>query len=479
MDIKGSFRKASFRYGSYSTVMTVVVLAILIVANLLVRQLPADLIYWDLSEQKLFSVGDKSKSFIAGMDEDVTIYLIAETGTEDMTIYQLLETYDSLSDHIKIEMLDPNKDFATLTKYDIDTTESISSNSVLVTSEKRSKFIAYSEIYELDYEYYVQYQQELYDFDGEGEITSALSYVTSEALPKMYLMTGHSELALGETITSMIEKANIEIAELNLLSSEIPEDCDVLLMSTPGTDYSAEEAEKIKDYMDAGGNAILLTYFGMENFPNYDSVLKYYGVERQMGLVYESGNLALDKRAPYYAIVTANGEHEIMDSYSESDLVISVQAQGLAQTADARSTLTFSPLLTTSTGSYLRVDLEKAGTASKIEDDLDGPFHIAVAVEDKNGNVSSKMVVFATPYFVDESILTNYASVANSGIFMSSLGWMCSFEQSISIPAKSMNYPTNLYTDEQMNTALMITALIIPVAILVTGLVVWYKRRTR
>lgn len=79
-------------------------------------------------------------------------------------------------------------------------------------------------------------------FDAEGQLTSAVNYVTSEETKKIYRMSGHGESTVSTSLSELFEKANLSMEELNLLmNSEIPEDCDLLFMYAPTTDITEDE----------------------------------------------------------------------------------------------------------------------------------------------------------------------------------------------------------------------------------------------
>lgn len=77
-----------------------------------------------------------------------------------------------------------------------------------------SKYIPYSDIYvqEADYTTY-SYKT---SFDGEGAITSAINYVTSDTHPKIYTLEGHGEADLPSTFSSQIERENYETDAISL-----------------------------------------------------------------------------------------------------------------------------------------------------------------------------------------------------------------------------------------------------------------------
>ena len=142
--------KKLLKKGSYSLAFTVVILAIAVFLNLLIGELPSSATKIDVSENKLYSIGDETKNVASSLTEDVTLYLLAEDGSEDATLNELLTRYADLSSHIKYEKKDPvlNPSFAS--SY---TDEDLASNSVIVVSDKRSKVIPYSDLYESSVNY--------------------------------------------------------------------------------------------------------------------------------------------------------------------------------------------------------------------------------------------------------------------------------------------------------------------------------------
>ena len=90
----------ALRGGAYSLIVTAVVLAMLIVINILAGALPDNLTKYDISSSKLYSITSNTKAVVNGLDKDVTIYWIVQADKEDPVIENLLNKYDSLSDHI-------------------------------------------------------------------------------------------------------------------------------------------------------------------------------------------------------------------------------------------------------------------------------------------------------------------------------------------------------------------------------------------
>ena len=81
-------------------------------------------------------------------------------------------------------------------------------NSMIVESDRRYTVIDYADIYEYEYDY-SSYTSTLTGYDGEGLITSAIAYVTSDDIPTMYVLEGQDELTLSTTFQDGLSKQNV------------------------------------------------------------------------------------------------------------------------------------------------------------------------------------------------------------------------------------------------------------------------------
>lgn len=74
--------------------MSVIFIAVVIVINMFVSTIPSKYSEIDVSSQKLYSIGDETKKMLKDLDKDVTIYQIAQSGSEDEKITNLLKKYE-------------------------------------------------------------------------------------------------------------------------------------------------------------------------------------------------------------------------------------------------------------------------------------------------------------------------------------------------------------------------------------------------
>ena len=192
--LKKIFTSTQFKNGSFSAGIIVLVIAIVVVLNLIVSSLPSTLTRADLSDKLLYSVGETTEQLLDSLDRDVEVKVIAETGSVDSRIEEFLERYSALSDHISVEYLDPVLHPSVLTDYGVD------SYSIVVSCSDtgKSTTIDFNDIIVYDYTnvYYGGSATEK-EFDGEGQMASAIDYVTSDDTKKIYTMTGHDEHRCG------------------------------------------------------------------------------------------------------------------------------------------------------------------------------------------------------------------------------------------------------------------------------------------
>ena len=196
--------KTAFFGGSYSLMVTVIVLAILIAINVFVSALPSSVTKYDISSSKLYSITSNTKVVVNALDQDVTIYWIVQSGEEDEVIENLLSKYDSLSDHVQVVKKNPDV-FPTFAEQYTD--EEVPNNSLVVECGDKNRYVSYNDIYVQSADMY-SYSYTT-SFDGEGAITSAISYVTSDDYPMLYTLEGHGEADLPSTFQDQIEKDNI------------------------------------------------------------------------------------------------------------------------------------------------------------------------------------------------------------------------------------------------------------------------------
>ncbi len=461
------------KHGTYRASMVVFGCVAAVLVNLIAGKLPSQYLKYDVSDQKLFTTGDQTAEIVKGLDEDITLYLIAQQGSEDATLQELLDRYAGLSSHIKVETKDPVLYPNFVSRY---TSENLSENSVLVVGQNRSKAVDYYDIYQYSMDYST-YSSSLSSFDGEGQITSAIAYVTAEDMPVVYTLTGHDEAELSTTVTSSIEKENIELKSLSLLTEEaVPEDAKAVIIYGAISDISEDEKNKLETYLEQGGQLVMLPGYTDKETPNLDSLLSDYGIALAEGLVLEGDSQHHLPNYPYYLLPTIQSSTYTSDVSSR--YVLLAFAQGMTESPDISDDLTYESLLTTSALSYSKTNLESENLDQE-EGDIAGPFDLgAVVTKTIDEDTEAKLIVFSSETLLDEQV-DSMVSGGNSTLFLNVMSQLVDHESTVSIEPKSMSTE---YLTVPAGSAIfwgILTIILIPLLLLATGGIIWFGRRKR
>lgn len=476
-NIAASFKTRSFRVGGYSVAATVIVIAIAIVVNLLSGALPTKWPQFDLSANQLYSISEQTELLVGSLEQEVSIYWIVQSGSEDSTVEAMLNNYADLSDCIHVEKKDPNVYPTFVQQY---TSDSVSNNSLVVVCGERYRYVDYYDIYTYDYSSY--YYDGTYDvsYTGEGALTSAIDYVISEDLPKIYTLTGHGESTLAATFSDAIEQENIDTAQLSLLSLEaVPEDADCVLIYAPQSDIASEELEMLRAYLQSGGKLMLITdpLQDGSTLTNLEALMADYGVSANQGIVIEGSQNYYAFGYPYN-LLPDYGSHDITSPLSTGGYYVLLSvAQGLTVSDTLPEGIEVTELLTTSEDAYSKPAGYDLTTYDKEEGDIDGPFALAVAIEDSN--TGSNIVWISSGGLLDESANTQ-VSGGNLDLFLNSLSWMVETEDSgISIHAKSLSMEYLTIDSAAASSLTVLFVGIIPVAYLAVGIFIFVRRKRK
>ena len=475
----GAMNTKNVKFGGYSTVLIAVVLAIVVVFNILINQLPSSWTQFDLSSNKIYSIGDKTEDVLDKLTSDVTIEVLSSKEDANKQLSNFLQKYKEGSKHIKIKYVDPSMDLQLSKKYSM-----LSMNSLLIKSGDKEKTVDYYDIFAQDANSYYTTGKMTTNFNGEALVTGAIVYVSSKNLPVMYAVTGHSETELGNLATNMAANQNISLKNLNLLTSSIPDDCDLLLINAPKKDYTAEEADKVISYLNNGGKVLVLESYTESELKNFESVLNTYGVKTLDGIVIESADHYYQQ--PIYAVPDIK-KSKITESLSGSNLVL-ISSRALAEIGLRDVSVT--ELLSSSDGAFIKKVVNGSiPNIDKETGDIDGPFAYAYLVEkevsgtdDKNTKDAKvgKLVVIGAESLLDESV-NQQLNVANMEFFGNCLSYLAGGEDSmnVAIPPKDMSL--NYITVNALSQIILmiLTVVIIPVSVFITGLIIWLKRRKK
>lgn len=484
------FRTSGTRNGSYSVGLTVVVIAIVIVLNLVIGQLPESLRNLDVSSTRIYEISDTTTDLLDSLDEDVDMTVLAVRDDTDDRITTFLSKYEALSDHINIEWVDPVLHPSALTEYDT------SENTIVISCEAtgKSTTVSFDDILVPDmYSYYYYGSTDYTEFDGEGQLTSAVNYVTSDVEKTIYRTTGHGEGTLSTTITDLMDQNNYNLSEINLLmTTSIPEDCDLLLMYEPATDLSDDETEMLRNYLADGGKVmILLGDANAKELPNLETVLEEYGMQAADGYIADpqrcyQGNY-------YYIFPELSVSGDMADGIS-SEMVLLTNTHGMNLIDPARDTITTTGFMSSSDGAYavtettqqqgdytLGAVAEETVSSSDDDADTDSSGEDAEEASDDSSadtasdEVTSRLTVISAGSLIDSQITDTFTQLENTRVFMNAVTANFDGVQNISVEPKSLQVEYNTVQYAGLFSLLVIFG--IPAAVLIGGFVVWFRRR--
>ena len=477
---KLNLKNKNIRFGGYQTIVCIIVIAIAIAVNVVFSGLNISV---DLTEEKFFSLSDKTEEVVKGLSDPVSIYVLEETGTESASFKEILTRYDKLNSNISLVYKDPVLYPQFTKKYMDDTVTKIDTGSIIVenTATGKYKVLSQTDLYNFTTSAYGSSSIE--SLAIENAVTSAISYVATNEDRMIYITSGHGELELPSTFTSLISKANMQTQTVSLSTEDLGDPAtSTLIIYSPHSDFNDVELAKITDFLDAGGKAMIFADYDMPELTNFNQLLSYYGVKQMSGAIVETSNSNMLTSYPTYLIPDYT-QHDITSSLISNKLPLLVPlSSALTQTGNVRNGVTITPLISTSNGAFLKTQLEGA-TTEKTDTDIDGPFDLAYAIEevnslDSSNVITTRLVVLADSYFIDNTKI-NLASTGNETFVTNCLGWLQNDSTtSFAIEGKSYNdYSLPAMTTSQLLIFGGLAVIIIPLIILIVGIVVLVRRK--
>lgn len=455
--IRNSFNSIASKQGSYSVGLTALVIAIVVLINLIVGQLPSQVRQIDISTNNIYEITDTSRELLDGLDRDVTFTVLADKSSTDERIRNFMDRYSALSSHISVEWIDPVLHPSALTTYSAD------SDTIVVSCDDtdRSTTVAFSDIITYDeMSYYTTGSATESEFDGEGQLSSAVNYVTTDVTRNVYYTSGHGESSLSSSVTDLLGKSSLTLTELNLMmASSIPEDCDLLLMDAPANDLSEDEVSMLTDYMDGGGHLFVILGSDVSQTPNLASFLETYGLTSAGGYI---ADMQRSYQGNYYYIFPELSVSGDMANELQSDMVLLVNANGLVEGTPSRDTITLTPFMTTSSSGYA---VTEDGQSTQ------GTYVLGATATEND----SRLTVISSESMIDETITSQFTNIENLTLFMNAVTANFDDIENLSIEPKSLQIE---YNTMQYTGLIGLAAIVgIPVVFLLYGLRRWMKRR--
>lgn len=449
-------RRRKLIYGAGTLISVVSTLGIIIVVNYLLFRTD---VRFDVTQDKLHTVSTQTIRVLNSIENPIEITgFFKETGPDRTGFQDLTKEYSRRSNKIDIAIINPDKEPGIAKKYAVNEYGSV----VVAAGDKVVKLRLTDPI-----------TGGMLN-NSEEEITNAILKLTRESEKTLYILTGNGQRDMGNSVDAeglgllrkTIEDEGYIVREFLILrGEELPLDNSILLVAAPTNAFSLKEIQYIKSYLEKGGRAVFLIEPRSGN--EIVSILRSYGFELSDDVVIDPSS-KLEGGGDIAPIVSDYPFHEITEDFRFATIFPYTRSldvvNGVYKTEVLANTSEYS-------WSETNLELFDEGVAQKEEGDKPGPLGVA-AIGESSSN--SRIAVFGSADFVSNVFLE---FSGNRDLFLNTLNWVSGDENLISIRPKNLSTGNLTITTKQMDFISIFTVVVIPTVILLSGLVIWWKRR--
>ncbi len=441
--------------GANLAIYTVVGIAIVVLINWFVNRHDKR---WDLTPNHEFSLSPQTKKILKGLKQNVTIY--AFDRKQDFSRRRdLLGEYHEASNRVDVQYIDPDRQPALAKQYGIQ-----SYGTIEVVSGTRH-FQAQS--------------------TNEEGVTNALIRVLMGE-KTIYFMQGHGERSIDESgrngfqdLEKELNNESYEVKPLMLLQkNEIPLNCEVLVIAGPKHDYLPAEIDTISKFVDGGGRALVMLDAGTK-LPNLTKMLAGWGVTVRDDLVVDLNPVArLFGTTPDMPLIIKYGSNPIVEPLQRIATLFPL-SRSLDISKDAKGGATPEMLCQTSGDSFgvENFNSNMKQVSYQPGKDIKGPLTVAVAdtIGGAGGKKNEGRVVVTGTSLLGANAYLGFQG--NKDLVMNMINWLSAEESLISIRPKTQEHQTLDMNQRQMGRLLYLGVFGLPLAIILVGAGVWWRRR--
>ncbi len=509
--------KAVFKRGGYAIIITAVVLIGIIAFNILLSALSNRfMLVYDMTADKVNSISEDNIKFIRDIDKEVKLIVCAkqEEYSNYMSYYaqeynvndnsgaytdyyeqtmSLIEKYNNYNNKIKVEFNDTQDSAFSeiLSKY---SNEELRYGDIIVSCDfngtERYKIVGYEDIYKL---YEDTSMQQYYGYttvavEGnniETALTSAIAYVVNDEQKKVAFLTGHSKEDFSATYRKLLETNNyiVEVIDDKIVN-EISDEYDAIFLVAPNRDLIEDELKCIANYLDNdekyGKGFVFIADATAPYLDNFYGFLEEWGIEVGDGVLFETdSNYHLEGR-PTLMGTFPTGDDKIINGMNYCITSSNTPLSPVfAEEGDKKVTTfyTTSPSVVAApkgtSNSWNGADeYEKGSFASIIQSQR--------SAYDSNSNLIKNNVIALSSVDFISSNLAEYEQTSNKNMSFAVA------ERAVGAEDTGISFVTKTITEESFaasvtetsaDTVKWIFMILLPIACIVTGTIVYIRRR--
>jgi len=293
----------------------------------------------------------------------------------------------------------------------------------------------------------------------------AVMYLQGHGEPQL---DGRANFDLGEFGRQLGNKG-FRTQPLNLSAAqEVPQNASVLVIATPRVELLKGEVDKVKRWLEGGGN--LLWLIDQDPLRGLQPVAEYLGLQLTAGVVVDPTAAEL-RIPPTIALATSYGVHPITENFSMNTAFPFVRQIG---TKPDGTDWHVTRLVEVAQRGWVETGpLDKDLRYDK-DHDVHGPITVAVALERKVKDKSQRIVVVGGSEFLSNQYV---GLLSNLDLGVNMLNWLAQDENLITVQPKA-RVDSELRLGRAGLASIGIGFLILlPVLFGVTGFMIWWRRR--
>src|SRR5579884_862516 len=447
------------KYAAYATVYILVIIAVVVVANVLADRYNKS---YDATSNKRYSLSDQTAKIVKGLKQDATITYF-DQASRFQSAKDLLDRYANISPKIHVQYVDPDKKPQEARAAGI---KNYGTTLVQIGDKK----------------------EEAKSMTEEG-ITGAFVRDLKNNTRTVCFVTGSGEHQIDNTERSGYSTFKDDLAKDNYTSksidllqkADVPSDCTVLVIAGPTSDYQQPEVDAIKKFVDNGGRAMFLLDPPLkmgratiaDNTPLTD-LLQSWGVTLDKDLILDLNPIGqLAGLGPQVALVTSYASQPIVNEMKGTATGFPITRSMTIKNGDKT---TVEKLFDTGESSLATTNLSSPAVDPNDPKNKKGPMTIAAAGTYNTGKENSQgrfVVVGSSSWAANSFINFN----GNKDLALNAMNWLSSDEDLISIRPKPEDDRRITMTRAQLNVVRITSQFLLPLAIVVLGVTVWWKRR--
>jgi ABC-type uncharacterized transport system involved in gliding motility auxiliary subunit len=432
---------------------------------------------FDMTANKRHSLSDSSVELLNKLDKTITVHAYTTDEVTQQAIQEIIARYQQVKTDFELRLLNPDIDI-----------EQVQKDGVVMN--KPFAFVIY-----------YNGRMEHIDSLSEQAISNALLRLNRRDNQQVVFLTGHGERDIDGTdnraysdLHQQLTEMGFNLQSINLLEKPLPENTRLVVIAAPSHPYLDGEIEQIERYLADGGNLLWLVDPG--KLQGLKELATSFGLQLQDGIIIDNDpelRETLNIEHPAFIPVTAYFPHDITSTLRYNTLF--PLARGISPLSNDSTVNNWeaNALFSSSAKSWSEAGgLKTEMTFQSSEGDVAGPIAMAVALhrpreqyaaehadessEQTGDGVSQRAIVIGDSDFLSDTYI---GAGANLNLGLNIFNWLIGDDDFIDIEVKP-SPDTKLTLNEQQ---LMVIAfgffLILPLVLLLTGFLIWHRRKNR